>query len=168
MGNEQGKPIQDSKNPGNESIKFDYEALIVIRGVRKTGKTTMVKRMKGQSFDANYEPTPALDAIEIPWRTEFGALVKIKVWDAVERYLPGSNNQPLPDAATVDTLKRANGLVIMIDPRNQESIDLAVDIIGEAPEDVQICVFSNFHDDSNVSPVIPKKLMADHRQFQLA
>lgn len=165
MGNEQGKPIQDSRNAGNESIKFDYEALIVIRGIRKIGKTSMVKRMQGQSFDPNYEPTPALDAFEIPWRTQYHSKVKIKVWDVVETYLAGSSNQPLPDATTVDTLKRANGLVIIIDSRNQESIDLAVEIISEAPEDLQICVFSNFLDEADASPVIPEDLQDEIGRF---
>ncbi|OHS94305.1 hypothetical protein TRFO_39463 [Tritrichomonas foetus] len=46
----------------------------------------------------------------------------------------------------------------MIDSRIPESIDLAENLICEAPEECQVVVFSNFIGEPDVSPVIPEKL----------
>lgn len=162
MGNEQGRPLQSS----TPIEHFDYEALIVVRGTRRSGKSTLVRRMKGQGFEANYEPTPGLEAIEIPWRTNRDMSVKIRVWDVVEHYLTDKSSTPLPDATTVDTLKRANGLIILIDSRDPESVDLAVELVSGAPEDLQVCIFSNFIDEAEtVKPVIPDKLQQEIGRF---
>ena len=126
----------------------------------------MIRRMKGQSFNPAYEPTPGLEAIEIPWKTNKNMNVKIRIWDVVEHYLTEKSATPLPDATSVDTLKRANGLVILMDSRDPESVDLAVELVSGAPEDLQICVFSNFIDEADsVSPVIPEKLQAEIGRF---
>lgn len=169
MGNEQGSPYlqqkqqQSSSNSGTSS-PYDFESLIVIRGERKTGKSTLVSRMKGQNFNPTYSPTPGLEVFQFPWKLNSSHCnnVMISIWDVVEHSIPqkveSENSTPLPDAQSIDTLKRANGLVIMIDYRNDRSIELADRLISEAPEECQVVVFSNFYGEESVPPTIPKKL----------
>ena len=193
MGNEQGSPYLQQKqqqmptNSGTAS-PYDFESLIVIRGERRTGKTTLVSRMKGQNFNPTYTPTAGLEVFQFPWKLNSSHCnnVMISVWDVVEHSLQpnkltnipidptnpsssqsetASQNKPLPDAQTIDTLKRANGLVILIDSRNESSIQLAENLICEAPEECQIVVFSNFVGEKNVSPAIPKKLLSHIGRF---
>lgn len=179
MGNEQGSPYlqqkqqQQSSKPG--SSPYDFESLIVIRGERRTGKSTLLTRMKGQNFNPNYTPTPGLEVYQFPWKLNSSHCnnVMISIWDVVEHSIPQqsatetnpANSAPLPDAQTIDTLKRANGLVIMIDPRSPSSISLAEQLICEAPEECQIVVFSNFYGEENVKGIIPMKLRSHIGRF---
>ncbi|KAK8835935.1 Rab-like protein 6 [Tritrichomonas musculus] len=179
MGNEQGSPYlqqkqqQQSSKPG--SSPYDFESLIVIRGERRTGKSTLLTRMKGQNFNPNYTPTPGLEVYQFPWKLNSSHCnnVMISIWDVVEHSIPQqsttetnpTNSAPLPDAQTIDTLKRANGLVIMIDPRSPSSISLAEQLICEAPEECQIVVFSNFYGEENVKGIIPMKLRSHIGRF---
>ena len=179
MGNEQGSPYlqqkqqQQSSKPG--SSPYDFESLIVIRGERRTGKSTLLTRMKGQNFNPNYTPTPGLEVYQFPWKLNSSHCnnVMISIWDVVEHSIPQqsttetnpTNSAPLPDAQTIDTLKRANGLVIMIDPRSPSSISLAEQLICEAPEECQIVVFSNFYGEENVKGIIPTKLRSHIGRF---
>ena len=148
MGNEQGSPYlqqkqqqqQSSPNSGTSPSPYDFESLIVIRGERQTGKTTLVSRMKGQNFNPTYTPTPSLEVFQFPWKLNSSHCnnVMISIWDVVEHSIAQPNNDSNPstppaDAQTIDTLKRANGLVILIDSRKETSIDLAEKIICEAP-----------------------------------
>jgi hypothetical protein len=116
--------------------------------------------MRAEKFIADYSPTPGLESIEIPWRLDPSTRVKIRVWDVVEAFLPSADDpeKPLPDATTVDTIKPANGIVIVIDIRVAESVALADTILAEAPEDLQIVVFSNYMDEPGASPVLPAAL----------
>ncbi|KAH0793002.1 hypothetical protein GPJ56_003053 [Histomonas meleagridis] len=53
----------------------------------------------------------------------------------------------------------------MIDHRSQESINYAEKIISQAPEDIQIIVFSNFYDDHSTRPLIPEPLVYYLKRF---
>lgn len=171
MGNEQAIPNDRSsiQSVRNQEIKrssihnFSLELLIVVRGQRATGKTTLINLMQGQPFSNQYAPTGHLEAADIPFRADFikDDIVRIKVWDVVERAIPPHDAWEISDyadATTVDTLKNADGLVIMIDQRYSDTISLAVDIIKNADEELPILIFNNFMDDENNSPVLPDPL----------
>ena len=70
-----------------------------------------------------------------------------------------------PDATTIDTYKRADGLVIVIDVRHDDTVQLAEKIIDGAPLDLPIIVFSNFQDLESVNPLIPERLMSKIGRF---
>lgn len=171
MGNEQGIPTQDPPPGHNQAVRpqpstpkqnVDHELLIVIRGLRKTGKTTLVTRMRGFPFNENYDATNCLEATEIPWFSPQNENVNVTAWDVVENALlplDSSRKMDLPDATTVDTLKRADGLIILIDTNFSDTVQLAEKLIREAPTELPIVVFSNFGDLPDFSPVIPEPLM---------
>jgi signal recognition particle receptor subunit beta len=87
--------------------------------------------------------------------------VKVTVWDVVEKaLLPVDANafRERPDASIVDTMKRADGLVVVIDHSFEDTIALAAEIVQTALLDIPIIVFSNFTDLEGASPLIPEKL----------
>jgi len=180
MGNEQAVPAQGS--PNNKGPKTPtqitnssstsniikkstatHQLLIIVRGQRYTGKTTLVNRMKSIEFKEEYVPSPILESSEIPWKSELicDDVLNVRVWDVVEKALIPTNSiekKEYPDATTVDTYKHADGLVIMVDPRHADTIQLADRIIKDAPLDLPILVFSNFMDEDKVTPVMPQLL----------
>lgn len=178
MGNEQAIPEQGAANriPGQPSYQpkprrssnldaapASHEMLIMVRGQRSTGKTTLIKRMKGGGFNPEYEPTPFLEAYDVPYKSELikEDLLNVKVWDVVEKALLPSNADTkmlTPDASTIDCNKRADGIVIIIDSRHFDTVQLADKIIDETPLDLPILIFSNFMDLEEVRPTIPPLL----------
>ncbi|OHS95587.1 hypothetical protein TRFO_38311 [Tritrichomonas foetus] len=146
-----------------EVISPDHKMLIVIRGTRKTGKTTLVTRMRGFAFDPAYQITPAVEITEIPWKSPSKENVLVTVWDTVEKmtntYDDSDDNTNRMDASSVDTLKKADGVVVMIDYHSGESVALAEEIIRTVPDDLPVAVFSNFMDLENSTPIIPMPLM---------
>ena len=110
-----------------------------------------------------------MEATEIPWRSPDGEIVNVKVWDCPEKALLPTTTQEkqqfVTDATTVDTFKRTDGLVLLIDSRYSDTAEQANRIISEAPENLPICVFSNFMDNSESSPVIPDILQENLHRF---
>ena len=175
MGNEQAIPekeelplqklqqIQNQAKIQSKPRKFTHEILINIRGQRRTGKTTLVQRMTGGKFNEEYTPTPFLEVSQIPFQPESlkTDILSVKVMDVVEHALiPYDTVKKMlyPDSTTIDTYKHADGIVVMIDTRHNDTIELAVDIIKNAPLDLPIVVFSNFMDNENVVPTMPDML----------
>ena len=156
--------------PQKPAMQTTHELLIIVRGQRSTGKTSLINAMKGEEFSKEYEPTPFLDSCEIPFKSEIfnNEPVNIKVWDTVEKALiPPDTPDPTeyPDASTIDTFKRADGLVIVIDSRHDDTIQVADSIIEKAPIDLPILVFSNFQDEEDVNPLVPKMLTSRIGRF---
>jgi hypothetical protein len=158
MGNEQGHAVTEAaRQPGAAPIVYEYESVIVIRGSRKSGKSTLVSRMKGGSFHPAYTPTTDPYSFEIPWKTDAGRFVKLRIIDIAEGYLAGRSRRQR-DASIVATVNGADGLVILIDSRDADSVHMAASILSEAGDAHQVVIFSNFLDDSDVTPAIPEEL----------
>jgi hypothetical protein len=82
-------------------------------------------------------------------------------WDVVEKALlpaDADDYTERADASTVDTYKRADGLVILVDARFNDTLTLAADIITTAPAELPILLFSNFNDVEDAEPIIPESL----------
>ena len=153
-----------------KAVQAQHELLIIVRGQRSTGKTTLVRRMQGGDFEEEYNPTSYLDSSEIPIKSDVfdNETVNVKVWDVVEKaLLPPETNRKIeyPDATTIDTYKRADGLVVVIDTRHDDTVELAEKIIDGAPLDLPVIVFSNFQDEESVNPLIPERLMSKIGRF---
>lgn len=146
----------------SNSFLPDYKIVIVVRGTRKTGKTTLITRIRGFPFDNEYQTTPSNEVTDIPWRSPAQENILVSAWDTVEHCNTQINSNDATsqqDATTVNTLEKADAVVIMIDNRFEESIDLAEKLIIEAPDNLPLAVFSNYMDLENSSPLIPTKLM---------
>jgi GTPase SAR1 family protein len=163
MGVEQASPGRRPGGPQTRGTRPtpSYELLIVVRGLRRTGKTTLISRIRGHEFNERYNATPTLTATEMIWMSPKNEVVNVTAWDPVEKALlpiQAGEDAVAADTTTVDRLKRADSLVILVDHRFGDTVRLADDLIRASPVDLPIVVFSNFMDRPGSSPVIPELL----------
>ena len=71
--------LQQKLNKG-----INYNMKILIRGKRNVGKSTLCRRLQGQSFQSNYQPTKEIQTSTINWSyqstIESSKIVKVEVW----------------------------------------------------------------------------------------
>jgi len=61
---------------------------IVVRGARKTGKTSLLHRLQGKPFLAEYTPTPEISTAFVNWTYKNSdERIRVEVWDTVDRIL---------------------------------------------------------------------------------
>ena len=164
MGGQQSLP-SGSDLSTSTSYKITDHITISIRGSRKTGKTSLVTRMQAKRLYPDYSQTPIMTATEVVWKpvTRENDLISITIWDVVDkaiRHLDVDPNVSLPDASTVDTFSRADGVIVMYDPKNQHSIKYAVNVLKEAPPEIPIIVCSNFSDRNITNYGMPDEIRA--------
>ena len=130
---------------------------IALHGKRRMGKTLLLSRMRNSEAPQKYEPTPTMQSMEFLWKP-MGTpdeTIKVTVWEVVEKALRGEEVAPdvvLPDASTVDTLRRCDGVIVMYDPDDDESAEYAAGIVRDAPDEVPILVIANFIDVRKYEP----------------
>ena len=160
------KKLSISKNDEmirkNVRTKICYPMKIIIRGSRKTGKTTLFKRLQGDPFIATYNETPEIQISQIHWEQKNSDdYSKIDIWDVDDGYLPSNRDdtsndssqskhgkhryQPL-DSKAVDVYKNTNLVIFLIDPFSQKSFDYVKRIYEEVPLSICILIILNFKD----------------------
>ena len=146
-----------------DQMRVTGEIRISVHGARRTGKTSLLRRMQNLKFDREYEPTPAMQSIRIMWNsiTYPDEFLRVEVWDVVDQALPSESEIKVvaPDAGSVDTFSRADGVVIMYDPSRPETVEFAASLISTCPENMPILVVSNFLDLRQNAPKIDDMLL---------
>ena len=159
MGGEESALPYGCVKSGNGGFPVSDQITISLHGKRRSGKTTLLSRMRNIEPPPNYEPTPTMESMEFLWKSMGNPdeTIKITVWEVVERAIRGADVDPeaiLPDASTVDTFKRSDGIIVMYDPTDDESARYAVGVINEAPDEVPILVIANFLDTRKYEPAV--------------
>lgn len=139
------------------------------------GKSSLLRRMNAEPFIPDYIPTRFMQATEIYWHpiSRQSETVRITVWDVVDKAIQPNTEvkrtKELPDASTVDTMSRADGVIVVYDPRNEDSIYYALDVIDQTPENMPLLVLANFSDElANPSEVHPLMQECSLKRFHLA
>ena len=162
MGNWESE-VQSSA--GDSSPRVTTQILIPIHGARNTGKTSLVRRMRNEDFSKAYKPTPSIQSSQITWHslTYRGECVRVEVWDVVDEALDEYSESELkvapPDASTVDTFTRADGIIVMYDPARRDTVVSAAATIASCPPDIPIIVVANFLDRRGNKPVTHPMIM---------
>ncbi|KAH0785602.1 rab-like protein 6 [Histomonas meleagridis] len=108
--------------------------------------------MNGKDLTPDYRPTRFMKASEIIWNpiSQPSETIKINVWDVVDKAIESNpdvkRTKKLPDASNVDTLSHADGVIVLYDPRNEETIKYAQSIIDQVPQSTPLIILSNFCD----------------------
>ncbi|KAK3239795.1 hypothetical protein CYMTET_50303 [Cymbomonas tetramitiformis] len=105
-----GKAEKGENGPGtNPNIKLDietnrkfgkgadYNLKILIRGDRNVGKTVLLRRLRGGTFQEEYVPTEEISTAHINWQAKGFPedRVKLEVWDVVDKSPPKKYNDAL-------------------------------------------------------------------------
>ena len=118
--------------------KAFHELLILIRGSKQSGKSSLAKRMTAKPFETEYQPTTITQTHQIPWSSKTNPEEKITITllDVVS-----------PNALLTSTAQgNPNGIIVMYDPRDQQSLQYAIDVIEQTPDNIPLCVLTNFQD----------------------
>nr|CDS25987.1 GTP binding protein Parf [Hymenolepis microstoma] len=145
-----------------------YNLKVVIRGERKTGKSSLLSRLTGESFSSNYTPTDEIKVACILWNYQpTNTPVKIDVWDVVDKgrqrevkhgnisngYISKltKRNQTATamaslDSSFIDVYKGANCVILIFDLTNKVTFEYVRRELPRVPYSVPVLVIGNFRD----------------------
>lgn len=114
------------------------ELLVMIRGSKKTGKTSLMRRMSGQKFFDDYEPSSITQTTKVQWKPANNPdnVVTLTILDVV------SNNPHL----TASAQGTPQGIIILYDPQDTDSIFYAQQVAQQTPTSIPIAILANFQD----------------------
>ena len=126
------------------SIPVSGQILISVHGSSQSGKTTLVNHMIKVAYSDVYRPTAKMESTQVIWQSVQcpDHHVRVVVWDVVEKAKDPSS----PDARTVDTISRADGVVVIYDPDDGYSASYALNVLYKIPQSTPVIVLSNFLD----------------------
>lgn len=144
---ESSVPVGSSARCAPAGAACGGELLIAVHGARRTGKTALIAKMRNDRFDFRYAPTPTMEAAEMLWTSSFVPVrtLRVTLWEVVDRAI-GGGAAPLPDASSVDTYGRADGVIVLYDARSDASAAYAEGVIAAAPRDLPVLCLANFAD----------------------
>mgnify|MGYP003948420289 CR=1 FL=1 len=156
-----------------KGAKFNFK--VVLRGDIGTGKSTLMRRLRGGTFIPEYTPTPEIKTSHIKWtaRSSPEDNVMLEVWDVVDKAAKravsdalktmahdgaraseshvmmgakeGGHTYPL-DASVIDVYKGAHAAVFLVDPSKRWTYEYAKRELAAAPEHVPTAILLNFRD----------------------
>ena len=72
LSNAQGRPVFNMK--------------IIVRGLRGTGKSALLRRLRNKPFETEYIPTPEIDVVNVSWSYKAtDELIKLEAWEIVDK-----------------------------------------------------------------------------------
>ena len=65
--------------------KFNFK--IVLRGDSSTGKSTLLRRLRGGTFQPDYNPTPEIRTAHVQWQARSNPEdnIMLEVWDVIDK-----------------------------------------------------------------------------------
>lgn len=160
-----------------------YNMKVIIRGDRATGKSSLLRRLQGLSFDAYHVVTPEITVGTLNWEminNDKVDSVKIEVWDVVDvaPKLPAASSTPNPgstglvmehgrhrlgqtDASTIDVLRDTHAVIYMVNPFSRDSLDYIWKQDATIPDDMVVLILLNFKDLSDADTSRVRVSMAD-------
>lgn len=142
-----------------------YNFKLVIRGDTATGKSTLLRRLRGGTFQATYETTKEIKTAHVAWRAKSCPEdnVALEVWDVVDRApkrnvsenltlakkanaaTEGAHTFPL-DATMVDVYRGAHACAVLVDPSKKWTFEYAMRTLEELPKHIPSALILNFRD----------------------
>ncbi|EAN84963.1 putative small G-protein [Trypanosoma cruzi] len=131
----------------------------VVRGMRRTGKSTIVSRLCGCSPPTSYIPSSEITADTLFYRGTAGRTgncggggAKVELWDVVDEGISTSQSASitthptLADARSIDVYRGCHLAAFVIDRTRKETLDYAVREARHVPPDTCVLFILNFYD----------------------
>ena len=76
--------VRDAQKVRGKGGKFNFKVVV---GDSSTGKSTLLRRLRGGTFVPEYAPTPEIKTAHIPWQARSSPEdnVMLEVWAVVDR-----------------------------------------------------------------------------------
>ena len=143
--------------------KFNFK--IVLRGDSSTGKSTLLRRLRGGTFQPDYNPTPEIRTAHVQWQARSNPEdnIMLEVWDVIDKAskraisesltlahnvdetAEGRHTFPL-DATMVDVYHGCHAAIFLIDPSKKWTYEYVQRELATVPEHIPTCVVLNFRD----------------------
>ena len=145
----------------------DFNMKVLLRGDRDTGKSNLLRRLQGMSFQHEHIITPEITVGTLNWQNshpvkeveeEHDEIVKVDVWDIVDRApifeYPRKDSKdsstqhklgPL-DASSIDVYRDAQAAIFMVNPFSKDSFDYVESQLPLTPPHIIILIALNFFD----------------------
>eukprot|EP00108_Taenia_solium_P007737 TsM_000673500 transcript=TsM_000673500 gene=TsM_000673500 len=149
------------------SCGVKYNLKLVIRGERKSGKSTLLSRLKGEVFDPSYTPTDEIKVANILWKYQpTDDAVKVDVWDVVDKgrqrevkhgtttsgYISKLTKKSQTttamaslDSTFIDVYKGVNCVILMFDMTSR-TFEYVCRELPKVPHSAPVLVVGNFRD----------------------
>ncbi|RHW69529.1 hypothetical protein DPX39_100092700 [Trypanosoma brucei equiperdum] len=136
----------------------------VVRGMRGTGKSTVVSRLCGYVPATRYTPSTGISAGTFFYRsrTSTNTMVecggaKVELWDVVDDATPSGTSGTVADMHTVDVYRGCHVALFVIDRRRKESLEYVVREAPHVPPTTCIVIVINFRDAPRESLVVSER-----------
>ncbi len=143
--------------------KFNFK--IVLRGDSSTGKSTLLRRLRGGTFQPDYNPTPEIRTAHVQWQARSNPEdnIMLEVWDVIDKASKraisesltlahnvdeteeGRHTFPL-DATMVDVYQGCHAAIFLVDPSKKWTYEYVTRELASVPEHIPTCVVLNFRD----------------------
>ena len=146
-----------------------YNVKVVLRGDTSTGKSAMLRRLRGGDFLKEYKPTDEIKTAHVEWKAK-GSMrdeIMLEVWDVVDKanarklsesltlahrhgvmtgqIEEGAHTFPL-DATVVDVYQNAHAAIFTVDPSKKWTYEYALREIQKVPLHLPVAICLNFRD----------------------
>ncbi|RNF11891.1 putative small G-protein [Trypanosoma conorhini] len=134
---------------------------VVVRGMRRTGKSTIVSRLCGYAPLGGYTPSPEISAGTIFYRSYAGRTgvggggssgAKVELWDVVDEGFSASQpsstarHPALADARSIDVYRGCHLAAFVVDRTRRETLEYAVREARHVPPNTCVIFILNFYD----------------------
>jgi hypothetical protein len=134
---------------------------VVLRGMRKTGKSALLAALHGHAYPEVYSPSKEISAATIHWQKnkddELGA--KVEIWDVVDESPDSNQNGKLlrADATTIDVYRGCHCVVFMVDCTRPETLEYVRKEAVKLPPTIALLICLNFSDHPSGAKVVSER-----------
>ena len=152
----------------NKKNEKNYDEIkIYICGAPKTGKSSLISRMKNKSFESQYNPTQQLESHHFFWNppNNRNTVIKIFIWECPVHLISNSSSSEKDHTISYHTIfSESDGIIVTYDPDLSSSIRYVqtfIDEISKTPfySKIPILFISNFLDKRKNISYIPQFLL---------
>eukprot|EP01064_Diplonema_japonicum_P009187 TRINITY_DN1665_c2_g1_i1.p1 TRINITY_DN1665_c2_g1~~TRINITY_DN1665_c2_g1_i1.p1 ORF type:complete len:715 (+),score=268.01 TRINITY_DN1665_c2_g1_i1:52-2145(+) len=147
------------ENAMQEKLKMGvkYNMKVLIKGERGAGKSSLLKRLQGKPFEAEYTKTPQIQAATIHWHASTKEeAVKVEVWEVIDegfrtqamqdqcKKLQGQAGLldaiPISDATNIDVYRDAHCVMFVLDATNPDALNYLKTELPKIPKSICVLV----------------------------
>eukprot|EP00758_Cryptobia_borreli_P001784 Tbor_TRINITY_DN2532_c0_g1::TRINITY_DN2532_c0_g1_i1::g.436::m.436 len=158
------------RNEFEKGVKYNIK--VVLRGMRRTGKSSVLARLHGHPFSSTYSPSQEIGAATIRFQNEGDSTdegAKVEIWDVVDEGIttlkptqqtPTGVPHLVADASNIDVYRNCHAAIFIVDVSRRETLDYVEKEAQNVPPTCAICIVMNFSDSQKPHAVSERDVSA--------